>query len=72
LLEPYGYEIIAIDYSPDMLGRAKEKAQKKNSRVDFRQQDMRTLDVPERPFDAIICCSIRWLCGHKREYSPSA
>ncbi len=55
LLEPYGYEIIAIDYSPDMLGRAKEKAQKKNSRVDFRQQDMRTLDVPERPFDAIIC-----------------
>ena len=55
LLEQYGYQIIATDYSLDMLGRAKEKAQKINSRVDFRHQDMRTLDVPERPFDVIIC-----------------
>jgi SAM-dependent methyltransferase len=55
LLEQYGYQIIATDYSPDMLRRAKEKAQKMNSRVDFRQQDMRTSDVPERPFDAILC-----------------
>jgi SAM-dependent methyltransferase len=55
LLEKYGYKIIATDYSPDMLVRAKEKAQKENSRVDFRRQDMRSLDVVERPFDAIIC-----------------
>lgn len=55
LLEKYGYKIIATDYSSDMLARAKEKAQKKNSLVDFRYQDMRTLDVPERPFDAIVC-----------------
>lgn len=55
LLEKYRYNIIATDYSPDMLARAREKAQKENSRVDFRQQDMRTLDVPERPFDVIIC-----------------
>jgi SAM-dependent methyltransferase len=55
LLEQYGYQIIATDYSLDMLGRANEKAQKTNSRVDFRHQDMRTLNVPERPFDVIIC-----------------
>ena len=55
LLEKYGYDIIASDYSPDMLSRAKEKARLANSRIDFRQQDMRLLDIPERSFDAIIC-----------------
>jgi len=55
LLEKYGYKIIATDYSPDMIARARQKAQKAKSSVDFREQDMRTLDVPERPFDAIIC-----------------
>lgn len=55
LLEKYGYQIIASDYSSDMLAQAQKKAQKNNSRVDFRRQDMRTLDVQERPFDAIIC-----------------
>jgi len=55
LLEKYGYEIIATDYSPDMLAHARVKSQKANSIVDFRQQDMRTLDVPERPFDVVLC-----------------
>lgn len=54
-LEKYGYNIIATDYSPNMLKCAKEKAQKRNLSIDFRQQDMRSLDVPERPFDVIIC-----------------
>jgi len=55
LLEKYGYEIIATDYSNDMLVQARHKSESKNSRVDFRQQDMRTLDLHERPFDAVIC-----------------
>jgi SAM-dependent methyltransferase len=55
LLEKYGYKIVATDYSPDMLARAKSKALAENSRVDFRQQDMRELDVPERPFDVVVC-----------------
>lgn len=55
LLEKYGYQIIATDYSPDMLARARDKARKENSPVDFRLQDMRTLDLSERPFDVIIC-----------------
>jgi SAM-dependent methyltransferase len=55
LLEKYGYDIVACDYSPDMLAQAKEKARQANSRIDFRQQDMRLLNIPERPFDAIIC-----------------
>jgi len=54
-LEKHSYQIIATDYSSDMLARARGKGQKAGSRVEFRQQDMRTLDVPERPFDVIIC-----------------
>jgi SAM-dependent methyltransferase len=55
LMEKYGYKIIATDYSSDMLICAKEKAQKEKSKVDFRHQDMRLLDLPERPFDAAFC-----------------
>ena len=55
LLEEHGYQIIATDYSSDMLARAHDKAQQANSGIEFRQQDMRTLDVPERPFDVVLC-----------------
>jgi len=55
LLEKHGYQIIATDYSSNMLACAREKAQKVNSSVEFRQQDMRTLEVPERPFDIVLC-----------------
>jgi SAM-dependent methyltransferase len=54
-LEKFGYNIIAIDYSKDMLSCAKQKAIQLNSKIDFRQQDMRVLNIQERPFDAIIC-----------------
>jgi SAM-dependent methyltransferase len=50
-----GYEIIATDYSSDMLACARRKAEPARSKTDFRRQDMRRLDVPERPFDAVVC-----------------
>jgi SAM-dependent methyltransferase len=55
LLEKKGYDIIAIDYSKDMLVQAQQKVKKSGSGVDFRQQDMLFLNIPERPFDAVIC-----------------
>jgi SAM-dependent methyltransferase len=54
-LEKIGYEIIATDYSEDMLKCAQNKAKKISSSINFQVQDMRDLDVPERPFDAVIC-----------------
>jgi SAM-dependent methyltransferase len=54
-LEALGYDIIATDYSMDMLAQAKRKASENHSKIEFRQQDMRQLDVAERPFDAVIC-----------------
>ena len=50
-LEQRGYDIIATDYSSDMIERAKQKT----SRVEFRPQDMTQLDVAGAPFDAVYC-----------------
>lgn len=54
-LEKFGYEIIATDYSEDMLQIAQERGKKKSSSVEFILQDMKSLEVSERPFDAVIC-----------------
>jgi len=54
-LEKWGYQIVATDYSEDMLKCAQNKAKKLSSLINFRIQDMRELDIPERPFDAVIC-----------------
>jgi len=54
-LEKKGYEIVATDYSTDMLASACRKAAHARSRVTFCHQDMRTLDLPYEPFDAVIC-----------------
>jgi len=50
-----GYEVMAVDYSKDMLACARRKAFNPSLRLEFREQDIRALDIPERPFDAVIC-----------------
>ncbi len=53
--EKLGYDVVAVDHSPDMLDMAKKKAGGLLSKVDFRIQDMRELDLPDGPFDAAAC-----------------
>jgi len=54
-LEKYDYKIVATDYSDDLLACARRKATEASSSIDFRWQDMRSLDIPEKSFDAVIC-----------------
>jgi SAM-dependent methyltransferase len=54
-LEQRGYQIVATDYSHDMLARARHKGEAVSSRVDFQQQDMTQLEVAGGPFDAAYC-----------------
>jgi SAM-dependent methyltransferase len=54
VLETLGYSVVATDNSEGMLERARHKAGSSSSTVDFRQQDMRALDLGTR-FDAAIC-----------------
>lgn len=54
-LEKLGYEIVATDYSQDLLEVAKRKAKENNSIIDFRLQDMRDLFIADPAFDAVYC-----------------
>lgn len=46
-----GWEVSGVDYSADLL----ERARAERAEIEFHQQDMRQLDVPGEPFDAITC-----------------
>ncbi|MDO8303036.1 MAG: class I SAM-dependent methyltransferase, partial [Sedimentisphaerales bacterium] len=54
-LEKLGYQIVATDYSEDLLTVGRQKAARANSKIEFRFQDMRTLSLPEDAFDAAYC-----------------
>lgn len=54
-LEKYGYEIVAIDYSEDMIAQAKLKQKERGSSVAFFCDDMRTLDNVTETFDTAVC-----------------
>lgn len=54
-LEKLDYQIVATDYSQDLLSVAKSKAKQQKSQVDFRLQDMRELSLPNGPFDGAYC-----------------
>jgi SAM-dependent methyltransferase len=44
-----GWAVTGVDYSRDLLDRAREAG------IEVHEQDMRTLDVPGAPFDAVTC-----------------
>jgi len=54
-LEKLGYEIVATDYSEDLLTIARRKVKDAKSRVQIQVQDMRRLSVAGAPFDAAYC-----------------
>ncbi|MEW6698317.1 MAG: class I SAM-dependent methyltransferase [Bacillota bacterium] len=51
----WGLNVIGIDYEPEMIKMAREKARKEGLAVDFRVGDMRDLADIEGKFDAVIC-----------------
>jgi ubiquinone/menaquinone biosynthesis C-methylase UbiE len=59
---PEGLEITAIDFSPRMLERARERAAKAGKNVDLRLMDAQRLDFPDDTFDTalttFVFCSV--------------
>ena len=54
-LERLGYEVVALDRSGDMIGRAEQKRRAGGSKVRFLEGDMRSFSAPGAPFDAAVC-----------------
>jgi ubiquinone/menaquinone biosynthesis C-methylase UbiE len=59
---PEGSEVVAIDLSPRMLERARERASRLGAKVDLRLMDVQQLDVADATFDAVVAtfvfCSV--------------
>jgi SAM-dependent methyltransferase len=54
-LAEYGYDILATDYSEDMLAVARRKLAGRDLRLRFERLDMRDLPAPDEAFDAVVC-----------------
>ncbi len=54
-LEKLGYQVVATDYSKDLLAVAERNAKELKSKIDFRYQDIREISLPDEPFDAAYC-----------------
>jgi len=51
---PEGLHYTAIDFSPKMLSRAKEKASDSSRKIEFREMDIQKLEFPDDSFDFIV------------------
>ncbi|ALV61739.1 Methyltransferase TK2241 [Thermococcus sp. 2319x1] len=54
LLEDYGFEVVGVDISEDMIKKAIEYAKEKNSRVKFIVGDARELPFEDETFDYVL------------------
>jgi ubiquinone/menaquinone biosynthesis C-methylase UbiE len=59
---PENVDITAIDFSPQMLAKARQKAQKLNLQVDLQEMDVQHLDFADHSFDTVfatfVFCSV--------------
>ncbi len=53
--EKRGYQVAALDYSPDMIQLARRRGETAGSRVAFDCDDMRSFDLKPKPWDAAVC-----------------
>jgi len=60
---PDKVELTAVDFSPEMLSRARQFAAELGIRATFLERDIETLELPERSFDCVV--STLSLCGYE-------
>lgn len=55
---PPGLDVVAIDISPEMVERARPRAQRYDGRIELRVMDAQSLELPDESFDtAITACT---------------
>ncbi len=61
ILAEKGYRINAVDYTPEMLVKARENAGCLNDRITFARMDAKNLDFEDDSFDIIISRNLTWV-----------
>lgn len=54
-LAEHGYDLLATDYSADMIRVARSKLANRDLPLQFQSADMRALPTPAEPYDAVLC-----------------
>jgi SAM-dependent methyltransferase len=54
-LEKFGYQVTAIDHSPDMIDIARRRAINNGSKIVFAIGDMQHFELPAKEYDAAVC-----------------
>lgn len=62
ILTECGHRLHSIDFSEQMLEKAKQNAEKyvPNNNIEFRQMDVHNIDYPDNSFDLIVSRNITW------------
>lgn len=65
----YGFKVVAIDVSEDMIKRAEERAKRKDvqDKVEFRVANAQSLPFEDDLFDAVICESVNAFIKNKQK-----
>ncbi len=61
MLAQNGYRVNAVDYTPEMLVKAKENAGELNERITFARMDAKELDFEDNSFDIILSRNLTWV-----------
>ncbi len=73
---PDGIRLTGVDWSPAMLGIARERAATMGRGADLRQGDAQALDFPDESFDTVLCalglCAIPAPAAGSRSWPPAA
>ncbi|MCC8105800.1 MAG: methyltransferase domain-containing protein [Clostridiales bacterium] len=59
-----GYQVTAVDYTPNMLEEAKKNAGSLAEKITFLQMDAQNLDFDNAGFDAIVTRNLTWNLEH--------
>lgn len=64
LLTRMGYQVTAVDYSEDMLAKAKENAGPLRDQISFHRMDAQHLAFEDNTFDVVITRNLTWNLEH--------
>jgi len=64
LLAEAGFQVTAVDMTPEMLAEAGQNAAGLSEKIDFRLMNAESLDMPDNSYDVIVSRNLTWNLPH--------